>query len=62
MSRNIKFVMLFVSAYLAICPNIEAQGAIINDSIDYILQEQMLKNIPHRKNQLKIDEKNIENG
>lgn len=51
--------MLFVSAYLAICPNIEAQGAIINDSIDYILQEQMLKNIPHRKNQLKIDEKKI---
>lgn len=59
MNRNKTIVILSVSTYLLICMNIQAQVANISDSIDYILQKQMAENIPYKKNQLKIEEKEI---
>lgn len=56
MKKYTKIGVLYIIIYWVLCQNIQSQEIDVNDSIDHIIQNQIVENIPYKKNQLKIEE------
>lgn len=59
MKRNPIIIILFALINLAACQNIQSQGVNVSDSIEHIMQIQMVGNIPYKKNQPKVKEQDV---